>query len=136
MLIFIRTRCFIKMDICHSLQWPIRLGVMYSGWIWQVVVCQPLKSNCFDTLNDVTIAGTVNNWGRCPPRFQLSRKYLHKPNHEMCKFWTYMQNQRFDGFNVFVNDAFFKQRRNSIHAHCKNNAYRLLTTCGWFLRGL
>lgn len=42
--------------------------------------------NCFDTLNDVTIAGTVNNWGRCPPRFQLSRKYLHKPNHEMCKF--------------------------------------------------
>lgn len=41
-----------------------------------------------------------------------------------------MQNQRFDGFNVFVNGAFYNQQRSSIHAHCKNYAYRLLTTCG------
>lgn len=26
-----------------------------------------------DALDDVTIAGTVNNWDRCPPRFQLKR---------------------------------------------------------------
>lgn len=131
MLIFIRTRCFISTDICHSLQWPIRLGVTYSGWIWQVVVCQPLKSNCFDALDDVTIAGTVNNWDRCPPRFQLKRSYLNKPNVQILN----IQNQRFDRVKHICHRCFFKQQRNSIYAHCKSKAYLLLTTCRWLSQG-
>lgn len=102
MLIFIRTRCFISTDICHSLQWPIRLGVTYSGWIWQVVVCQPLKSNCFDALDDVTIAGTLTIGTGVRRDSNLS---VNTWINQMCKFWTYKISVLI-GLSIFVIGAF------------------------------